>query len=58
MCDNTISLLTGIKKKYGNDIYDEIRSHLKKKHDYDIIIKYLIQIDNTLTRMNNTLTKY
>jgi hypothetical protein len=26
--DNTISLLTGIKKKYGTDIYDKIRCHL------------------------------
>lgn len=26
--DNTISILTGIRRKYGRDIYDVIRSHL------------------------------
>jgi hypothetical protein len=26
--NKTVSLLTGIKKKYGRDIYDVIRSHL------------------------------
>jgi hypothetical protein len=26
--DNTIDILTGIRKKYGRDIYDVIRSHL------------------------------
>ena len=37
--DNTISLLTGIRKKYGNDIYDIIRNHLKFIYDRDMMIK-------------------
>ena len=57
--DNTISLLTGIRKKYGNDIYDIIRNHLKYKYDTDFLLirlyNGLLKLDNNLKNLNNSL---